>query len=205
MWCTAVAYVHAWYGVYYQKGTDARGFSFGVQIAEDDVSHEEVPNDNATIQATLKQVKDGDLRNLNTSETLIIGRVKVFVNTHGDLLINILDGNFFVLIHGESESISNYPKYGKRTLLSDLLDTTTTVEAAAKLQSIVDEYGMTKEAGKLIKAELEIGYTPAWVLPTAICGGAVVLAAAVAVPAVILRRKKRGAAVADTPAEEENA
>ena len=47
--------------------------------------------------------------------------------------------------------------------------------------------------------------TPAWVLPTAICGGAVVLAGAVTATAVVIRRKKRGAAVADAPAEEENA
>ena len=89
-----------------------------------------------------------------------------------------------------------------------MLDTTTTIEAAAKLQSIVDEYGMTKEAGELIKAELEKEYpspTPAWVLPTAICGGVVVLAGAATATAVVIRRKKRGAAVADVPAEEENA
>jgi hypothetical protein len=94
-------------------------------------------------------------------------------------------------------------------LFSDLLDTKTTMIAIDKLQSIIDEYGITEEACDIIKAELEKEYpplpppTPAWVLPTTIGGGVVVLAAAVAVPAVILRRKKRGAAVADTPAEEE--
>jgi hypothetical protein len=111
----------------------------------------------------------------------------------------------FIVVRGSKSGLHEYPKNGKRTLLSDLLDTKTTIKAAEKLQRIVDEHGFTEEACNLIKAELEKEYTPAWVLPTAICGGAVVLATAVAIPTVILRCKKRGAAVADTPAEEENA
>jgi hypothetical protein len=128
--------------------------------------------------------------------------------------------NIRIQIMGTSEELYEYPKEGKPTLLAYLLDTETAAEAVAKLQSLIGEgENLTKEICDLLKAELEKKYLhntvepipeptsapPAWVLPTAICGGAVVLAAAVAVPTVILRRKKRQAAVADTPAEEENA
>jgi hypothetical protein len=102
----------------------------------------------------------------------------------------------FIVVRGSKSGLHEYPKNGKRTLLSDLLDTKTTIKAAEKLQRIVDEHGFTEEACNLIKAELEKEYTPAWVLPTAIGGGAVVLAGAATATAVIIRRKRRKAAAA---------
>ena len=193
-----------------KRGTDARGFPFQVVLWYD--LYRESSNDDSEVEQMLKGEKDGDLRYIDTMPGLSIGKVK-FIRSSGDrypadacLTICIeddKDGKKYFVIAGDKEAcLYDYPKYGKRTLLSELLDTETAVEAAAKLQRIVDEHGFTEEACKLIKAELEKEYTPAWVLPTAIGGGVVVLAGAVTATVVVIRRKKRRAAVADTPAEE---
>ena len=202
-----------------KRGTDARGFPFQVVLWYDKYS--ESSNDDSEVEQMLKGEKDGDLRYIDTmsGSGLSIGKVKFIISPSiispgdsypADACLKICieddkDGKKYFIIGGDKKYLCDYPKDGKRTLLSELLDTETAVEAAAKLQRIVDEHGFTKEACDLIKAELEKEYTPAWVLPTAICGGVVVLAGAAPATAVIIRRKKRKAAVADTPAEEERA
>jgi hypothetical protein len=81
-----------------------------------------------------------------------------------------------------------YPSDEKHTLMARLLNPETASDA-------IDE----------LRARLNGTYVEPWVLPTAICGGAVVLAGAATATAVAIRRKKRKVAVADTPAEEETA
>ena len=200
-------------------GKDARGLSFQISLTKRYYG----PGDPETdITQIREQNPDGDLRYME-SAPIRVGQVYLcFVPLADSSTLQILPGQIYgslntIDLRGDDAKITiyanlyEYPEDGKRTLFSDLLDTNTTMIAIHKLQSIIDEYGITEEACDIIKAELEKEYsplpppTPAWVLPTAICGGVVVLAGAVTATAVVIRRKKRGAAAADTPAEEENA
>jgi hypothetical protein len=190
------------WSLYVIVGTDARGFAFKITFGweQGEYYRSTLPNPNRV----LRQEKDDDLRSKDQIQDLLffedvyLGYIDIpdkSPSLHGIVLQ--CEDRLCIKITGRGESeLNQYPKDGKRTLISDLLDTNTTMIAIDKLQSIVDEYGITEGACDIIKAELEKEYpplpTPAWVLPTAICGGAVVLAAAVAIPTVIIHRKKRG-------------
>ena len=222
--------------LYTIKGRDARGFKFEIRLVTCKVFY--VPNTQAGIseaEQILKNETDGDLRFMN--EVTKFGIENVGFGSFYDRVADDLHESFWedrpvttlqifdsknekirIYVMGISEELYEYPKEGKQTLLAYLLDAGTTVEAVAKLQSLIGEDGsLTAEMCDLLKTELEKEYsslaveplpaapTPAWILPTAICGGAVVLACAATATAVFIRRKKRGAAVADAPAEEENA
>jgi hypothetical protein len=213
LWCVTVTAFHvsAAKNLYTVMGKDARGMDFQVSLVEGAYAYH---YDSLTIDQIREQNPDGDLRFIAVG-CIRVGDIRLSTLINMDHPESTLDGQLnSVALYGEKDHIRifvklyEYPEDGKRTLFSDLLDTDTTMIAIDKLQSIIDEHGITEETCDLIKAELEKEYTPAWVLPTAICGGAVVFATAVAVLATALSRKKRkaaAAAAADTPAEEENA
>ena len=188
-------------------GVDARNVKFHVELYSDTEKYADVES-NSNVKSFLKEEKDGDLRFVDREKylsRLYIGNNIIlksqWVPQQSDFQYGMLTS---IVVIGDSEYISiystpeilyNYPKSGKRTLFSDLLNTKTTLKAVKKLESIVDEHGFTQEACDLIKAELEKEYTPAWVLPTAICGGVVVLAGVSAAITLIIRKKRRAAVV----------
>ena len=205
-----------WYTV---KGTDARGFEFEIRLISHHSDKFREKENTSEAERFLQNDADGDLRSMDVT-SILLRKIGLASYEQGKLsTLQVFENNSLQRIYviGTEKELYDYPQDGKPTLLSYLLNAETTVEAAARLQSLIGE-DLTSETCDLLKAELEKEYlpdkvepvpepvtTPAWVLPTAICGGAVVLAAAVAVPTVIIRRKKRGAAVTDTPAEEEMA
>ena len=175
--------------------------------------------DTSEAERFLQNDADGDLRSMDVT-SILLRKIGLASYEQGKLsTLQVFENNSLQRIYviGTEKELYDYPQDGKPTLLSYFLNAETTAEAAARLQSLIGE-DLTSETCDLLKAELEKEYfpdkvepvpepvpTPAWVVPTAICGGAVVLAGVSTAIVFGVRRKKRKAATADTPAEEETA
>jgi hypothetical protein len=216
---------------YHITGVDARSVVFHIVLGIDE--HPTSRDDTSEIVQILSQELDGDLRFMNAKSQLYIGNVHLLSAPYeGDLepfqlgqlrAIEITGSNGrYIIITVDQTKLYEYPTEGKQTLISNLLDTKTTMEVVAHLQNLISEDdNLTAETCDMLKMELEKEYLsaavepdptpapiPAWILPTAICGGAVVLAGAATATAVVIRRKKRKAAACDNgaaPTEEKNA